>query len=122
MIQKMSNPNISEVIVWDKVYWRWEKRAYTVMARNHRFIIISKPFNPKKTFQYSIIDLERKIMWPDNFIFGTYDYLNKDECEQAIQKLQEDVGKIDWMDISERRSVPIIDFDKIIRIETNNNK
>lgn len=113
----MSKPDISKVKVWDKVYGRWEKRAYTVMARNDRFIIIAKPFNPRKTFQYSIIDLVRGFMWPDNYIFGKYDYLNVSDCNEAIEELQKNAWNTLGMDISERKCVPIIKFDKIVHID-----
>ena len=107
----MDKPDISKVKVGDKVYGRWEKRAYTVMARNERYVIISKPFNPKKTAQYSIIDLQEWFMWPDNYIMWMYDYLDNKSCDKAIADLWK------WgMQISKRRWIALIDFDKIIHI------
>jgi hypothetical protein len=47
-----------------------EKQRYTIMAKDDRFVIMIKPFNAKKTYLYSIIDLKRKVRGPNNLIFG----------------------------------------------------
>ena len=46
---------IDDLKVDDKILFAEEKQRYTVQARNDRFIICTKPFNPRKTFL--ILDL-----------------------------------------------------------------
>lgn len=40
-----------------KLQWKGQKRKFKVIARNDNFIIITRPYNPQKTFEYSILDL-----------------------------------------------------------------
>ncbi len=47
-----------------------ERQRYTIMAHNDRFFIMTKPFNAKKTYLYTIADLERGVRGPCNLIFG----------------------------------------------------
>lgn len=47
-----------KVSIGDKVYIPGEKRPYTVRVRDERYIICTKPYNPKRTVLYFIIDLE----------------------------------------------------------------
>ena len=56
--------------IGDKIKVPGERNRYTIRAFSKRFIIMTKPFNPKHTYLYSVIDLERKVRGPDNLIFG----------------------------------------------------
>ncbi len=71
-----------------KIGWKGQKKRFKVIARNDNFIIIARPYNPKKTFEYSILDLEYMQCNHDNY-YNKYDYSNKDECMQALIELQE---------------------------------
>lgn len=92
----------------DKVWCFWEKNSYKVIWRNKRFIIIAKPFYAIKNFIYSIIDLQQGRMWPDNRLFGWYDYLKREYAERAIKDLES------WdLEISERRGCRLVVPDRI---------
>lgn len=71
-----------------KIGWKGQKTKFKVIARNDNFIIIARPYNPKKTFEYSILDLEYMQCNHDN-CYNKYDYSNKDECMEALIELQE---------------------------------
>lgn len=71
-----------------RVGWKGQKKTFKVIARNDNFIIIVRPYNPKKTFEYSILDLEYMECNHDNY-YTKYDYSNKEECEIALRELQE---------------------------------
>lgn len=62
--------------VGDKIKFEGEVQRYTVQALDKRFIIATKPFNARKTYLYTIIDLERNERGPDNLIFGAYEPYN----------------------------------------------
>lgn len=47
-----------------------EKQPYKVMARDDRYVILCRPFNLKRTYTYSFVDLKRGIRGPTNYIFG----------------------------------------------------
>ena len=71
-----------------RIGWKGQKKTFKVIARNDNFIIIVRPYNPKKTFEYSILDLEYMECNHDNY-YTKYDYSNKEECEIALRELQE---------------------------------
>lgn len=71
-----------------RIGWKGQKKTFKVIARNDNFIIIVRPYNPKKTFEYSILDLEYMECNHDNY-YTKYDYSNKEECEEALKELQE---------------------------------
>lgn len=69
---------------------------------------MAKPFFAIKNFIYSIIDLQQGQMWPDNSLFGWYDYLKREDAERAIKDLES------WdLEISERRGCRLVVPDKI---------
>lgn len=47
-----------------------EHQRYTVQAANARFAIMTKPFNARRTYLYTITDLKRNVRGPCNLIFG----------------------------------------------------
>lgn len=82
------------IIPGSKVKWRNEKRRYTCIDRSDNFIIVAKPFNLQKNndgspiCQYSILDLTQMKCNRDNLVFGLFDYMNKDDCKQALEMLE----------------------------------
>lgn len=90
-----------KVNVGDKVYLPKEVRPYKVQARNERFIICTKPFNPKRTVIYFIIDLVKKVRGTDNLIF-CHGYVTKEQCEENLRRLESEE-----MEVSYRNVVPL---------------
>lgn len=60
---------LRDVVVGDRIWFDEEKQPYRVRARGDRYIVCTKPFNPRKTVLYSIIDLDENVRGPDNLIF-----------------------------------------------------
>lgn len=71
-----------------KLQWKGQKKKFKVIARNDNFIIITRPYNPKKTFEYSILDLEYMECNKDNY-YCRYDYQDVEECKKALEELQQ---------------------------------
>ena len=90
-----------KVKVGDRVYIPKEKRPYKVRARDDRYIICTKPYNPQHTVMYFIIDLEEQRRGPDNMVF-CFGYESDEDCMERLKELQE--GKIE---VSRRRDVPL---------------
>jgi hypothetical protein len=82
----------------NKIKMVGEKQRYTIQARSNRYVILTKPFNARKTYLYSIVDLEQKIRGRDNLIFGfcfidkngeiSQNYNCKEGAEEAIKMLE----------------------------------
>lgn len=90
-----------KVNVGDKVYIPNQQRPYTVQARNERYIICTRPYNPKRTVMYFIIDLEDKIRGADNVLF-CFGYETREDCIERLEELES--GKIE---ISKRNYVEL---------------
>jgi len=78
--------------VGDKIYWRNEKRGYTIKAKNERYIIIVKILFGKP--YYSILDLEECICSTNDFVFNPYDYRNQVDIEQSLIDLEKGEYKL----------------------------
>ena len=89
------------VEVGDKVYVPNKKKPYKVRARDDRYIICTKPYNPQHTVLYTIIDLKEKWRGPDNMIFCS-GYETDEECKERLAELQS--GEIE---LSARRGLPL---------------
>lgn len=85
----------------DPVYVPNEVRPYRVRCRDDRYIICTKPYNPKRTVMYFIIDLELEIRGPDNMVFCS-GYETQEQCEERLKELQ-----TGWIEVSRRRCVAL---------------
>jgi len=72
--------------VGDKIKFRCYRQRFTIRARDERYAICTKPFNPKKTVMYTIVDLERGVRGPEDLIFGRGVETDK-ECNEMLQRL-----------------------------------
>jgi len=84
-----------KVLVGDKVYVPNESKPYRVRVRDERYIICTKPFNPKKTVLYFIIDLQNKRRSPDNMIF-CHGYETDEQCQERLQELETEQIELSW--------------------------
>ena len=73
--------------VGDKVRFKAEKQAYTVKATSNRFIICTKPYNPKRTVIYIIIDLKRLVRGANDRVFNPYDYKVQEDIDECLKDL-----------------------------------
>ena len=69
-----------------KLWFDNERFPYKVRVRNERFLICTKPYNPKRTVLYTIIDLERKICGTENLVF-CFGFESTRDCKEALQRL-----------------------------------
>ena len=89
------------VEVGDKVFVPNEKRPYRVRARDERYIVCTKPYNPQHTVMYFIVDLKRKWRAPDDRVFCS-GYETDEQCNDRLKELQ--CGEIG---LSIRRGIPL---------------
>jgi len=74
--------------VGDKIKFKSEKQKYTIKAKDDRYLICTKPFNPKKTVLYTIVDLERLVRGTNNMVFNPYDYAIQNDIDECLIDLQ----------------------------------
>lgn len=70
----------------DKIWFYGERLPYKVRTCNDRYIICTKPFNPKRTVLYTIIDLHEQIRGTENLIF-CMGFETDEQCEKALYRL-----------------------------------
>lgn len=86
-----------------KIKFDNEKQRYTVQARNDRFVIMTKPFNAKKTYLYTIADMKRLERGPCNLIFGLPCAVDTpDGAQEALAMIE-----AGYMDVSYRKCVSL---------------
>lgn len=90
--------------VGDKVKMFGQRSRFTVMARDARYIILTKNCFGKPL--YTILDLEYEWLGPDNMVFGIYDYSDRSDCEEALAALQK--GELE---ISRRRGISFEEYE-----------
>lgn len=83
------------VEVGDKVYVPKEKRPFRIRARDERFIICTKPFNPQRTVRYFIVDLKERVRGPDNMVFCS-GYESDEDCAERLKELQSGEIEVSW--------------------------
>jgi len=89
--------------IGDKFKFDAEAQRYTVRACNDRFTVMTKPFNARKTYLYTITDNERGERGPCDLIFGPpCDLDNSDGAAEALAMLAS--GE---MAVSYRRGIPL---------------
>lgn len=69
--------------VGDRITFADEKRAYIVQAVSGegRWLVCTKPFPPKSTVIYTVVDTVEKLRGTDNY--RGLGYETRDECERA---------------------------------------
>ena len=83
-VEKREKYNSMNIKVGSKIRFEGEKRFWTVIGRDERFLICIR--NWKKTYFYTICDLEECIRGADNYIDSYYDYkeLSSEMIEIAL--------------------------------------
>lgn len=100
-MDEITRSKLDSAVVGSRIWFEGESKPYKVRARSERFIICTKPFNPKKTVLYTVIDLSENVRGPDNIILG----LGYETDEQISKRLDELVsGEIE---VSHRRRVEL---------------
>ena len=89
--------------VGTRVAFEEEKLVYTIQARSARYLICTKPFNPRRTVLYTIVDLVERVRGPDNLLFGN-GYETREDCEKRLAEL---LDPETCVDISHRRRIPL---------------
>lgn len=76
------------------------------MARDERYVILSKPCFGKSL--YTIFDFIDGWLAPDNFVFGMFDYNDREDTEEALEYLEK--GE---MELSRRHGISFDEYMKV---------
>lgn len=99
--KKFRDKEPKDLCVGDFVRIPEHKRPFVVKARDERYIICTKPYNPKHTVIYFIIDLERNVRGTDDRVF-CMGYETQEQCEERLENLRSGLSAVSY-----RNSVPL---------------
>lgn len=88
--------------VGDKIKFSEERLRYTVRAKGVRYAVCTKPFNPRHTTLYSVIDIHKQIRGTENLIFGMGAETDK-QCSDMLERLEG--GRTE---VSHRRNIVLV--------------
>lgn len=91
---------LEKIKIGTRVWFKEEKRSYKVRAFDDRYIILTKPFNLKKTVFYTIIDLKEGVRSSDDRLF-CFGYKTSQQCVERLNDLRKGTSKL-----SKRNSIP----------------
>lgn len=98
--------------IGDKITFAEERLAYTVQARSGRYLVCTKPFNPKHTVLYTVVDLVENVRGTENLIFGM-GAETREQCEEMIERLEGRTEDGFRSEVSHRNRVPL----KVTRVQ-----
>jgi hypothetical protein len=85
-----------------KIKFKEEKQRYSITAFDGRYLVCVKPFNLRKTYLYTIVDLKEKIRGTDGLLCSLYDYRNRKHAKEYLKGLKHGLYKI-----SSRNRIPL---------------
>jgi len=72
--------------VGTRIWFAGEKKPYRVRARSSRYLVCTKPFNPRHTVLYTVVDLDEKIRGTENLIFCAGAETDEN-CVEMVERL-----------------------------------
>lgn len=91
----------------DKVKFAEERLAYTIQARDERYLVCTKPFNPRRTVLYTVVDLQERVRGTENLIFGM-GAETPEQCADMLRRLQgRDSDLAFQTEVSHRNRIPL---------------
>jgi hypothetical protein len=87
-----------------RIWFHGESRPYRIRARSDRYLVCTKPFNPKHTVLYTVVDLVEGVRGTENLIFGMGAESDQD-CEEMIQRLEGKLEGAEPTEVSRRNRV-----------------
>lgn len=94
---------VPQVRVGGTVKFADDNHVYTVRVLSGRFAICTRPLPKAGHVMYTIIDTEREIRGPNDYVFNPYDYSLETQCEMSLRDLLSKNAAI-----SRRREVPLV--------------
>lgn len=81
------------------VKFKSEKGAYTVRAAGVRYVVCTKPYNPKRTVIYSVVDMQKDVRGTEGLVFGMGAETDE-QCRWMLERLESG-----FSDVSRRNRV-----------------
>ncbi len=93
--------------VGQRIKFKAEKQRYTIVGKTDRYLICIKPFNARRMYLYTIVDLVEQERGPDRWVLGKYFYDDPEDVAECLKDLESGECKL-----SPRRSITL-DFDVV---------
>lgn len=104
---------LASLPVGSRIWFAEESRPYRVRATDGRFLVCTKPFNPRKTVLYCILDTETVMRAPENLIFG-HGAETDEQCQEMLKRINGSDPEMKT-ELSRRHGLPA----KVVRFVAN---
>lgn len=92
--------------VGDRVRFHGESQArFKVQARDDRYVILTKPFNARQTYIYTVIDLDLGIRGCDDY--HCLGYGTPEQCQDSLERFSDEREGWQAAEISVRSNVTL---------------
>lgn len=104
---KLKRIEVKKTRAGDLIKFVEERNPYTIQARSSRYLVCTKPFAPRKTVIYTVVDLERQIRGTENLVFG-HGQETREQCYETLLRLHGIYPGLDWAtEVSHRNNVSL---------------
>lgn len=88
-----------------RIYFAEEKQPYRIRARSKRYLVCTKPFNPRHTVLYTVVDLHEGVRGTENLVF-CFGAETDEHCKAMVNRLEGiDDDPLSPADLAELRKV-----------------
>jgi len=93
---------LPHLAVGDKIWFDTMRYAFTVRCCTDRFAVCTRPFAPRKTVLYCIVDKVEKVRGPEDLILG-FGAETDQQCQEMLERVSKGESKV-----SRRRALPLV--------------
>ena len=73
--------------VGNRILFAEERRPYRIRAIGKRYAVCTKPFNPKHTVLYTVVDFQKQIRGTEDAVFGMGAETDA-QCREMLARLE----------------------------------
>jgi len=79
--------NLSDDVKETKILFKDEPHPFIVKSNKGRYAICTKPYNPKKTVIYTIVDFDKDIRSTVSNVLSPYDFNTQEDIDKCMEDL-----------------------------------
>lgn len=83
----INNKEIRGLGKGSRIWFEGESKPYRIRAIDNRYAVCTKPFNPRHTVLYTIVDFKQRIRGTENLVFGMGAGTDL-QCEEMLKRIR----------------------------------
>ncbi len=102
--------NLNQLQIGDKVYWKNDKKSFTVKAKTNNYILCSRNIFGK--CNYSVLDLNNQICGIAYTTLDTFNLLKEEDSQNFLDLIEKGINT--FIKGKERKIKDVIDLEKTL--------